>query len=52
MTLKPEDVTRVKGMGFLRNKQTDRFSARIITENGTLTAEQMENICRIARFHA
>lgn len=49
MTLKPEDVTRVKGKGFLRNKQTNRFSARVITENGTLTTEQMENVCRIAK---
>lgn len=49
MMIKPEDVTRVKGMGFLRNKETECFSARVITENGTLTAEQMENVCRIAR---
>jgi len=38
-----EDEKRVKGMGFLRNKGTDCFSARIITVNGKITAAQ--NIC-------
>jgi len=38
-----EDEKRVKGMGFLRNRGTDCFSARIITVNGKITAAQ--NIC-------
>ena len=38
-----EDEKRVKAMGFLRNKGTDCFSARIITVNGKITAAQ--NIC-------
>ncbi|WP_312476706.1 hypothetical protein [Neobacillus sp.] len=35
-----EDEKRVKGMGFLRNRGTDCFSARIITVNGKITAAQ------------
>ncbi len=35
-----EDEKRVKGMGFLRNKGTDLFSARVVTVNGKITAAQ------------
>lgn len=35
-----EDEKRVKALGFLRNKGTDNFSARIITVNGKITAAQ------------
>ena len=31
LTVSAADEKRVKGMGFLRNKGTDNFSARIIT---------------------
>lgn len=34
------DEKRVKGMGFLRNKGTENFSARVITVNGKLTVAQ------------
>ena len=44
------DVTRVKGMGFLFNRGTeDAFSGRVITENGTLTAEQLCCIHEVAK---
>ena len=37
----PEEVKRVKGMGFLWDKRTpDTFNARVITVNGKITAEQ------------
>ena len=48
-TLSPEDVKRVKGLGFLNNKGTDCFNARVITVNGTITAEQVMNIAEAAK---
>lgn len=39
-TLKQEDIQQVKGKGFLHNKGTNQFSARVITKNGRITAEQ------------
>ena len=35
-----EDEKRVKGMGFLNNRGTDLFSARVLTTNGKVTAAQ------------
>ena len=43
-----EDEKRVKGLGFLRNRGTDCFSARIITTNGKITAEQARCISEAA----
>lgn len=43
-----EEIKRVKGMGFLNNRGTDLFSARIITENGVLSAAQMKNLTEVA----
>lgn len=40
LTVSKADEKRVKGMGFLSNKGTDNFSARVITKNGKLTARQ------------
>ncbi|WKY47892.1 4Fe-4S binding protein [Eubacteriaceae bacterium ES3] len=40
-TISNEDVKRVKGLGFLRNKRTDNFSGRVITINGVVNADQM-----------
>lgn len=43
-TVPQEEVTRVKGLGFLRDKTTpDCFNARVLTRNGKITAE--ESIC-------
>lgn len=39
-TLKQEEIQQVKGKGFLHNKGTNQFSARVITKNGRITAEQ------------
>ena len=36
-------------MGFLSNKGTDNFSARIITVNGKVTAEQLQVITEAAQ---
>ena len=43
LTVSKADEKRVKALGFLRNKGTDNFSARIITRNGKITTSQ--NMC-------
>ncbi|MBE6611271.1 MAG: (4Fe-4S)-binding protein [Ruminococcaceae bacterium] len=47
--LSDADIKRVKGEGFLRNRGTECFSARVITENGVLTTEEMTVICEAAK---
>ncbi|MDD3368310.1 MAG: 4Fe-4S binding protein [Lachnospiraceae bacterium] len=47
-TIKPEEVKRVKTLGFLNNKGTDLFNARIITVNGKITAAQTKLIAEAA----
>lgn len=47
-TLTPEQIKEVKADGFLINRGTNQFSARIITENGTLTGEQMSVLSEAA----
>lgn len=43
------DITRVKGLGFLRDKTTaDCFNARVITRNGKVTAEQFRIMAEAA----
>ncbi len=44
-------VKKVKGEGLLRNRGTDCFSARVVTENGVLTADQMICICEAAKLY-
>lgn len=48
LTVSPADEKRVKGMGFLNNKGTDNFNARIITVNGKITAAQAKCIAEAA----
>ena len=40
LTVSKEEEKRLKGLGFLNNKGTDEFSARVITVNGKVTAAQ------------
>lgn len=47
-TLKPEDIKRVKALGFLHNKGTDLFNGRIITVNGKINAQQAAVIAEAA----
>ena len=47
-TIKPDEIKRVKALGFLNNKGTDLFNARIITVNGKITAEQTKVIAEAA----
>ena len=43
-----EDRQSVKSIGFLSHKDGECFSARVITENGVLTADQMRNLSEAA----
>ena len=47
-TISMDDVRSVKGRGFLHNKKTDCFSARIVTTNGLVTAAQTRALADIA----
>jgi len=47
-TLSPDDIKRVKGMGFLHHKGTNRFNARVITRNGRITAAECAAIAAAA----
>lgn len=45
----PEDIARVKGLGFLRDKRYDNiFNARVITRNGKITTEKSRAIADAA----
>lgn len=47
-TISPDEIRRVKALGFLNNKGTDLFNGRIITVNGKITAEQAKVIAEAA----
>ncbi len=47
-TLTQEQITSVKPLGFLHNKGTDCFNARVITVNGKITVDQMRTIADAA----
>lgn len=49
VTISAEDIKRVKAWGFLHNKGTDCFNARIITRNGKITAEESACITEAAQ---
>lgn len=45
-----DDITRVKALGFLHNKNTeDLFNARVITRNGKITAEECQIISEASK---
>lgn len=48
LTVSAADEKKVKQIGFLNNRGTDSFSARVITVNGKLTAEKMRILCDAA----
>lgn len=50
LTVSAADEKRVKALGFLRNRGTDNFSARIITVNGKITAAQNKCISEAAEL--
>lgn len=50
-TLSPEDIKRVKGLGFLQHKGTNKFNARVITRNGRITTEEANLIAEAAKLY-
>ncbi len=46
--LKNEEITRVKGLGFLRNRGTELFSGRIVAPGTVFTAENFADMSYIA----
>ena len=48
-TISMDDVRSVKGRGYLHNRGTGLFSARVVTVNGLLTAEQTHGLAEIAK---
>ncbi len=47
----PEEETRVKALGFLRDKTTlDKFNGRVITRNGKITADEARTIAEVAEM--
>lgn len=50
--LPAEEITRVKGLGFLWDKRTDdHFNCRVITRNGKITAEESRVISEAAETY-
>ncbi len=50
--LRPEDIARVKGLGFLMDKRTgDTFNGRVITRNGKITTAESRAIAEAAELY-
>lgn len=47
--LDADEIKRVKGLGFLQQKGTRKFNARVITRNGKITSQEMERIAAAAQ---
>ena len=47
--LSADEIKRVKGLGFLQQKGTRKFNARVITRNGKITAQEMQRIAEAAQ---
>ncbi len=48
-TLTAEEIKAFKGKGWLLNKGSDTFSARIVTVNGKVSSEQLKAVADAAR---
>lgn len=44
-----KDIARVKALGFLHSRGTDTFSARAVSKNGTMTAEQFATLAECSK---
>ncbi|MEG0830248.1 MAG: 4Fe-4S binding protein [Anaerovoracaceae bacterium] len=49
--LRKEDIKRVKGMGFLINRNTECFSGRIVPEGCVFSAEDLSVVAEIAKIY-
>lgn len=50
LTVSTTDEKRVKALGFLSNKGTDNFSARVLTVNGKITSSQSKCLSEAAEL--
>ncbi len=50
-TISPADIKRVKALGFLQHKGTNKFNGRVITRNGRITAEECRVISEAAKLY-
>lgn len=50
-TLSANDIKRVKALGFLNHKGTNKFNGRILTRNGRITAEECKAISEAAALY-
>lgn len=50
-TIPAEEIKRVKGLGFLHHKGTNKFNGRIITRNGRITADEMQTISEVSKLY-
>ena len=48
-TMTADEIKALKGRGWLLNKGTDTFSARVVTMGGKMSAEQVQTIAATAR---
>ena len=48
MSINKEEITRVKGRGFLLNRGTECFSGRVVPIGGVFTAQQLRAIAKCA----
>lgn len=46
--LTTKDINSVKGRGFLHNRDSETFSGRVVTKNGTMTTEQLLKVAQCA----
>ena len=46
-----DEIKRLKGLGFLNNKGTNRFNARVVTGNGRITTAQAKCIADAAALY-
>jgi len=49
MAVRAQDIKLLKGQGVLINRNTEKFSARVITENGVLSSEKMDVLQQAAK---
>lgn len=48
VTVSADDIKRVKGLGFLQQKGTDTFNARVLTRNGKVSAAEVMRLADAA----
>lgn len=48
VTVSADEIKRVKGLGFLQQKGTDTFNARVLTRNGKITTQEVKMVTEAA----